>query len=120
MTLLGSFLQRYGRKLNTTAKINVADMRRNNYSLDWDLLIRMFDLRMWMQANTKSNSRRLNQVHQIEHLHNDLNYLWARSRIYLNPSTAEKHGYPLSVHAVLFPYAACGGDQRGLVGLPLT
>lgn len=80
MSLIARYLQRYSRKLNTTAKINMSEMKRSEYSLNWDLLIRMFDLRMWMVTHSKSNSRRINQIHQIEKLHNDLNYLWARSR----------------------------------------
>lgn len=80
MTLFSRFLQRYHRKLNTTAKLDVSEMRRTPFSLDWNLAIRMFDLRMWYIVNSKNIERRFNMVHQVEQLHNDLNYLWLRSR----------------------------------------
>lgn len=81
MPFLSKFLQRFTRLNNTTRRLDLPEFRRTQYSLDWQLLVRMFDIRMWYLQNGKSNSRRYNMLHEIEELHNDLNYLWARRRL---------------------------------------
>lgn len=78
MSFISKFLARYTKLGNTTRRIDLAEFRKTKYDLDWPLLVRMFDMRMWLLQNSKSNSRRFNTLHEIEGLHNDLNYLWAR------------------------------------------
>ena len=80
MSFLSKYIQRFTRLENTTKRIDLFEFRRTKYSLDWPLLVRMYDMRMWYLQHGKSNSRRFNMLHEIEGLHNDLNYLWARRR----------------------------------------
>lgn len=83
MTLITRFFQRASKLSAQNARIDVSQFKRTTYSLDWNLLIRMFDLRMWFIQQSRSNSRRMNMVHQLEQLHNDLNYLWMKRKPFL-------------------------------------
>jgi len=78
MTLISRMLGKFNKTFTQNHRINLSNVRRTEFSLDWPLLVKMYNLRMWFLQNSLSNRRKFNLLPSVEQLHNDLNYLWVR------------------------------------------
>lgn len=58
--------------------LDKAQFKNLPFSAHWDNYVKSFDLRMWYLRNGVNDEKRMECVHDLEKLHNELNYLWVR------------------------------------------
>lgn len=63
---------------HVTARIDHKDFSNLPFKNDWNNLVKMYDLRMWYVMHTPHHVKALKHTHELETIHNQLNYLNAR------------------------------------------
>ena len=82
--LFGRILAISKRADTASARLARRTTEGHSFRFDWRLLVTKYDLNMWLLQNSPHMARRTGAISQLEHLHNDLNYLHARSNRRVN------------------------------------
>ena len=65
---------------HVTARINQEDFRSLPFKNDWNTMVKKFDLRMWFVQSSPNDKKALKYTHELEKIHNELNYLNFRGK----------------------------------------
>jgi hypothetical protein len=57
------------------AGLDKKSFRNLDFGYSWNNLVKAYDLRMWYIANSPHDERNITFVHDLERIHNELNYL---------------------------------------------
>lgn len=76
--MLWTQLRRFARKRHLTASVNKGRFEGLSFKHDWANLVKMYDLRMYYVWNSPNERQALTYTTELEHLHNELNYMNVR------------------------------------------
>jgi hypothetical protein len=82
--MLTRFLRQINRGKNIQAGLDKASFDHIPFAYSWDNLVKSYDLRQWYILNSPNDSQRFKYTLELETLHNELNYLTARSNHFFN------------------------------------